>query len=205
MGDDSQILCLNGLINISFFYLSHSISSKLTGSNLIYNNTCFHLHSQREEIFIHNPLWAPISPGNGLFETHISPIQWATSLLYTYTALILDGPIFETLIFVITIQKQSSYSPVSSTFLMQLQQIQPNHVHPHPSRKSSLRDAPTSLIPRVNPSHIRLYVSSNGRTSLRDTHFCNKSTKINFIITHSQPHFCIFITNQIFDLPSQRR
>ena len=53
------------------------------------------------------------SPGNGLFETLISPIQRTTSLLYTYTALILTQPIFETLVFVITIQKISSDSPVS--------------------------------------------------------------------------------------------
>ena len=52
-------------------------------------------------------------PGNGLFETLISPIQRKTSLLYTYTALILTQPIFETLVFVITIQKISSDSPVS--------------------------------------------------------------------------------------------
>lgn len=65
-------------------------------------------NSPREHLSTH-----PFSPGNGLFETLISPIQRTTSLLYTYTALILAQPIFETLVFVITIQKISSDSPVS--------------------------------------------------------------------------------------------
>lgn len=61
----------------------------------------------------HIHLCSPIFLGNGLFETLILPIQRKTSLLYTYTALILTQPIFETLVFVITIQKISSDSPVS--------------------------------------------------------------------------------------------
>ena len=106
------------------------------------------------------------SPGNGLFETLISPIQRKTSLLYTYTALILAQPIFETLVFVITIQKYPSEPSVSSHPLMHFPQIQPKRRLPHPSRNSSLRDASIIFIQRLNPSRIHLYISSIGSTSL---------------------------------------
>ena len=62
-------------------------------------------------------------PGNGLFETLISPIQRKPSLLYTYTALILTQPIFETFIFVITIQKSPSKPPIFALIFVYLLQI----------------------------------------------------------------------------------
>ena len=78
------------------------------------------------------------------------------------------------------------------------------HILPHPLRNLSLRDASAILIQWTNPSLRRLCISSYVITSLRDAHFCNNYTKIGFIITHSHPHFCLFITNQFSNFPSQR-
>ena len=147
----------------------------------------------------------PISPGNGLCETFIPLILRKTSPINAYIAFILAQTFFETVNFVITIQKASSYSPVFVLSLMQLQQIQPNQVHPHPSRKSSLWDVPTLLIHRFYPSCIRLYISPIGRTSLRDVHFCDNYTKMHLKTTCLCSHFCLFITNQFSNYPSQRR
>ena len=108
----------------------------------------------------------PFSLGNGLFETLILPIQRKTSLLYVQLLYSSAQPIFETLVFVITIQKHSSKPPVSALSLVQHQQIQPKQGHSIPPRNSSLRDIPTLLIQRFNPSRIRLYILPLGRTSL---------------------------------------
>ena len=62
-----------------------------------------------------------ISPGNGLFETLILHIQRYMSLLCVHLPYFLAQPIFETLIFVITIQKASSELLVSNTSLVQYQ------------------------------------------------------------------------------------
>ena len=116
------------------------------------------------------PVWISIcpliSPGNGLFETLILPIQRKTSLLYVQLLYSSAQPIFETLVFVITIQKHSSKPPVFALSLVHHQQIQPKQGHSIPPRNSSLRDIPTLLIQRFNPSRIRLYILPLGRTSL---------------------------------------
>ena len=93
-----------------------------------------------------------ISPGNGLFEMLILPIQRKTSLLYVQLLYSSAQPIFETLVFVITIQKHSSKPPVFALSLAQHQQIQPKEGHSIPPRNSSLRDIPAILIQRLNPS-----------------------------------------------------
>ena len=108
----------------------------------------------------------PFSLGNGLFETLILPIQRKTSLLYVQLLYSSAQPIFETLVFVITIQKHSSKPPVFALSLAQHQQIQPKEGHSIPPRNSSLRDIPAILIQRLNPSRIHLYISSIGSTSL---------------------------------------
>ena len=108
----------------------------------------------------------PFSLGNGLFETLILPIQRKTSLLYVQLLYSSAQPIFETLVFVITIQKHSSKPPVFALSLAQHQQIQPKQGHSIPPRNSSLRDASIIFIQRFNPSRIRLYILPLGRTSL---------------------------------------
>ena len=108
----------------------------------------------------------PFSLGNGLFEMLILPIQRKTSLLYVQLLYSSTQPIFETLVFVITIQKHSSKPPVFALSLAQHQQIQPKEGHSIPPRNSSLRDISAILIQRLNPSRIHLYISSIGSTSL---------------------------------------
>lgn len=144
-------------------------------------------------------------PGNGLFETLISPIQRKTSLLYTYTALILTQPIFETLVFVITIQKISSDSPVSIHLLCTFNKSNQNGGLPIPLGICLLEAS--------------IHFSSNGSTHLVYAYTSHPSAQplfetFIFIITiqkypqkttHFHPHFCLFVTNQFSNFPSQRR
>ena len=95
----------------------------------------------------------PFSLGNGLFETLILPIQRKTSLLYVQLLYSSAQPIFETLVFVITIQKHSSKPPVFALSLVQHQQIQPKQGHSIPPPETRLFDT-------------FLHFSSNGSTHL---------------------------------------
>lgn len=70
------------------------------------------------------------------------------SLLYAYITIILVQHIFETRIFVITIQKSSSELPILSASLVQYIQNPTAHVPSYSPRNSSLRDIPAVLIYR---------------------------------------------------------
>ena len=72
------------------------------------------------------------------------------------------------------------------------------------SRKWSIRDAHLTH-PTENISSIRSTTLFFSSTHLRDARFCNNYTKTSSKTTHFRPHFCLFITNQISDFPSQKR
>ena len=71
----------------------------------------------------HIHLCSPIFLGNGLFETLILPIQRKTSLLYAQPLYSSAQPIFETFIFVLTIQKPPSKPFISALIFVYLLQI----------------------------------------------------------------------------------
>ena len=168
----------------------------LTGTNDFRRQPCITLpcgqqptHSQRKrsiwDAYLHHPT------------ENVSSIHLYRSHL--------GSPIFETLFFVIAIQKHSSKPPVFAPSFVQHQQIQPKRGLSHSPRNPSLWDTPAILIQRMKPSCIRLYISAIGWISLRDIHFCNNYTKTPLKTTHFLLHFCLFITIHFSALPSQRR